>query len=501
MQGFVDDSGDKPKEKCGVFGVYCEDGRVAPAARLTYLGLFALQHRGQESAGIVVSDGNQVRLHKDMGLVQNVFSEELLASMPGKVAIGHVRYSTTGQSLLANAQPLMGRCSKGTIALAHNGNLVNTIELERELERTGAVFQSTLDTELVLHLVARLGGTLEEGVSKCMERMRGSYSMVLMGKDKLIGFRDPYGVRPLCLGKLPNGYVFSSETCALDTVGAEFVEEVPPGEVLVVDTGGLTRLEGVPRRKRALCVFEFIYFARPDSNIDGQNVHLARKAMGMALAREYPVKADLIMAAPDSGICAAIGLSQESGVPYDTGLTKNRYIGRTFIQPTQTMRELGVKLKINPIKDLIKGKRVVVVDDSIVRGTTSRSTVAVLREAGAKEVHVYVAAPPIAYPCYYGIDTSARRELVASSRKVEEVRAYIGADTLRYLSLDSLKGSVGHLKDDLCVACFTGDYPIELPSEGGALKNALERGPGQEARKAGRGDLCAGCDEFSERGQ
>jgi len=446
------------------------------ASELVYLGLYALQHRGQESAGIAASSGTEILLHKAMGLVGEVFTEDALRGLPGRVGIGHVRYSTTGGSRLENAQPLLTRCRYGQVALAHNGNLVNTGELFRELIDSGAIFQSTLDSELILHRLARSSGdSLEDAVESAVRELEGAYALVIMGKDKLIGLRDPYGVRPLCLGKFDGGYVISSESCGISSVDAEFLCDIQPGQMVVIDDSGLSFRQVLEPLGMAVCAFEFIYFARPDSNIDGLNVHLARKRMGYNLAREHPVEADMVIAAPDSGVCAAIGFAEATGIPFDTGLIRNRYVGRTFIQPSQEIRELGVKIKLNPISDLVRGKRIVMVDDSIVRGTTSRKTVEMLRSAGAREVHMYVASPPVRFPCYYGIDTSRERELIASSHSVEEIRELIGADTLCYLSLEGLEASLSSLSGRLCLACLSGRYPIKLPEER-ATKDVLEIG-------------------------
>ena len=466
---------DKPREECGVFGVYGKSPGV-DAASLTYLGLYALQHRGQESAGMATSDGRSVVIHKEMGLVAKVFPDEVLSGLGGHISVGHVRYSTTGSSRVENAQPLLGRCKYGPVAIAHNGNLVNTLDLFKELEAEGSVFQSTLDTEVVLHLVARSEAQdVEEAVRGAARRLQGAYSIIVLAGDKLMAMRDPHAIRPLCLGESQDAYFISSETCGLDTVGARLIRHVGPGEMVTIDGGGVRFSQAVPARRRAVCVFEFIYFARPDSEIDGVNVHLARKRMGQALAHEYPVEADMVIAAPDSGISAAIGFAEALGIPYDTGLTKNRYVGRTFIQPSQTMRELGVRIKLNPIADLVAGKRVVMIDDSIVRGTTSVKTIEMLRSAGAREVHMYVASPPVRYPCYYGIDTSARGELIASNHTIDEIREHLRADSLCYLSLEGLIEAMGPLGGELCLACLDGRYPVELPDAGAGHKHVLER--------------------------
>lgn len=455
---------DHQEEACGVFGIYSNEPDF-DAAALTYLGLYALQHRGQESAGIVVSDGQHLSVQKNMGLVSRVFDRDILGQLKGRMGIGHVRYSTTGSSLLANAQPLVARCSRGMMALAHNGNLVNTESLRLQLENDGAVFQTTTDTEVIINLIARHShDTLPDAIIKAAANLKGSYSLLIMSKDTLIGLRDPYGVHPMCLGKLSNAYILASESCVFSSIGAKFIRDVEPGEIIFIDSDGVRsyNLPKVPRQ--ALCVFEYIYFARPDSNIDGLNVHLARKAMGHQLAKLFKGQADVVIPVPDSGVSTAIGFSEASGIPYDIGLYKNPYVGRTFIQPNQEMRDLGVRIKLNPVEEVLKGKRVVIIDDSIVRGTTSGKIIHLLREAGAKEVHMCISAPPTKYPCYYGIDTSIRKELIASSNSVEEIRRYIEADSLTYLDLEGLSKALAP-KEQLCLACFNGKYPIEIPQE------------------------------------
>ncbi|MHB8170183.1 MAG: amidophosphoribosyltransferase [Thermincolia bacterium] len=457
---------DKPHEECGVFGIYSSDLDIA---RLTYFGLYALQHRGQESAGIAVSDGKHIKLHKDMGLVPEVFDDEILNRLTGKMAIGHVRYSTTGSSLAINAQPLVVHYSRGMIGLAHNGNVTNIATLRRTLESTGSVFQSSIDTEVIVNLIARYAqNSIEDAIMKSMIDLKGSYALLVMTEDKLIGVRDPFGIRPLCLGKLGDAYVLASESCALDTIGAEFIRDVEPGEIVIIDEKGVSSLGSTNKAEKKTCVFEYIYFARPDSNIDGYNVNLVRREMGRQLAREYKVDVDLVISIPDSGTAAARGYAEESGIPFEEGLMKNRYIGRTFIQPSQFMRELAVKLKLNPIVPVLKGKRLVVVDDSIVRGTTSGRIIRMLRAAGAKEIHMLVSSPPVLYPCHYGIDISTREELIAVQKKIDEIRDYIGADGLHYISLEGLikcfdKGG----QKGFCTACFCGKYPIEIPENAG----------------------------------
>ncbi|MEW6660992.1 MAG: amidophosphoribosyltransferase [Bacillota bacterium] len=465
---------DKPREECGVFGIF---GPGMDAAQLSYFGLYALQHRGQESAGIAVSDGREVHLHKNMGLVAEVFNEDNLRTLQGGIAIGHVRYSTTGSSSLVNAQPLVFRYLRGTVALAHNGNLTNAAELRQNLAINGSVFQSTSDSEVIINLIARYGqNPIEEAVMKCMIDLKGAYSLVVMTEDKLLAVRDPYGIRPLCLGKLGEAYVVASESCALDTIGAEFLRDVNPGEIVMIDKNGLNSIKTMAASHRALCFFEFVYLARPDSTIDGETVTAVRREMGRQLAREYPLEADMVVPVPDSGTAAAVGYAEESGIPFKEGLMKNRYIGRTFIQPSQKVRDLGVRLKLNPIRQVLRGQRVVLVDDSIVRGTTSKKIVAMMRDAGVKEVHLLVSSPPVKHPCYYGIDTSARAELIAAQHELDDIARFIGADSLHYLSLEGMLRSAAQEPTNFCVACFSGQYPIEVPPKGRDSKLALERG-------------------------
>ena len=464
---------EQPEEACGVFGVYSND-EECDAAALTYLGLYALQHRGQESAGMVVSDGSHVSVHKNMGLVSNVFNRDILDGLKGRIGIGHVRYSTTGSSLLANAQPLLARCSKGMLAVAHNGNLVNTEELRKELENGGSVFQTTTDTEVIINLIARHSReSLPDAILKAAQSLKGSFSLVLMSKDVLIGMRDPYGFRPMCLGRLADAYILASESCAFTSIGARFIRDIQPGEMVLIDRDGLHSYHLSPVPCQAICIFEYIYFARPDSTIDGLNVHMARKAMGRELAKSFQHEADVVIPVPDTGLSTAIGFAEASGIPYDIGLIKNTYVGRTFIQPNQALRDMGVRIKLNPVESVLQGKRVVIIDDTIVRGTTSGKIIHLLREAGAREVHMCVSAPPITFPCYYGIDTSVRKELIASSHTVEEIRRFIGADSLNYLSLEALYRAV-EPKKDLCVACFKGEYPIAIPQEDSRDKFLLE---------------------------
>lgn len=462
----------RPTEECGVFGIYSPDGEVA---RETYFGLYALQHRGQESAGIAVSDGKEIKLHKDMGLVSEVFNDEIIKGMKGKIAIGHVRYSTSGSSFQINAQPLTFRYYQGMLALAHNGNLTNASRLRQSLTTTGSVFQTSTDSEVIVNLIAKYGqSSIEDSLMKCMIDIKGAYSLVVMTEHKLIGVRDPYGVRPLCLGKLNDGYVLASESCALDTIGAKFIRDVEPGEIVSIDETGVTSRKSMTAPRHATCMFEYVYFARPDSVIDGDGVRNARRAMGRQLAKECPIDADIVISVPDSGTAPAMGYAEEIGLPFEEGLMKNRYIGRTFIQPSQKMREQGVRLKLNAIESIVRDKRVIMVDDSIVRGTTSRKIVQMLREAGVKEVHMLVSSPPVLYPCYYGIDTSQREELIAADHDVEYIRDHIGADSLYYLSQEGILSAMKNPPEKFCMACFNGDYAIEVEKTS-CGKSALEK--------------------------
>ncbi|MDO8885613.1 amidophosphoribosyltransferase [Candidatus Oleimmundimicrobium sp.] len=463
---------DRFEEACGVFGIYAPETDVA---RLTYFGLYALQHRGQESAGIAVSDGTNVLVFKDMGLVPQVFNEQILSTLTGKIAIGHTRYSTTGSNRWENAQPIHKTYHDGTLALAHNGNLVNSRELRKMLTSNGNKFRSTSDSEIIAGLIANFSKeSIEDGIKKTMELLKGGYSVTVVTEDKLIGFRDPYGIRPLSLGKLEGNYVISSETCGFDIVGAEFLRDIEPGEIVVIDEEGLHSEKIISKTHPSLCIFEFVYFARPDSLLYGKLLHNARNEMGKKLAKECPAEADLVIPVPDSGISAAVGYAQSSGIPFGEGMIKNRYVGRTFIQPAQSSRQIGVKMKLNPLKEIIKGKRLVVVDDSIVRGTTSKQIVSMLRDAGAKEIHMRISSPPIEWPCFYGIDTAKRNELVAFSKSVDEIKDFVGADTLGYLSLEGLVSSTGKPRDLFCTACFDGIYPIEIPEEYKLNKQMLE---------------------------
>jgi amidophosphoribosyltransferase len=454
-------------EECGIFGVFGpEDFEAAP---IVYCGLFALQHRGQESCGIAVNQGGNVSVYKDMGLVSEVFRDSVLAELPGRAAIGHVRYSTAGPSIRENAQPLLTRYSKGIMALAHNGNLANTTELREELENQGAIFQTTIDSEIIAYLVARYrvsSETVEEAVGKAMSHLRGAYCLLFLSRGKLIAVRDPLGFRPLCIGRLGDAWVFASETCALDTVGATYVRDVDPGEIVIVDKQGLRSVRDFCREQSHICIFEYIYFARSDSQIGGINVHEARLKAGRLLAEQYPVEADIVLGVPDSGIDAAIGYSEASGIPYGKGFVKNNYVGRTFIKPSQSQRESAVLLKLNPIRAVVAGKRVVMVDDSIVRGTTSARIVHMLKAAGAREVHVRISAPPYLWPCYYGTDIPSADELTARRHTLDQIREQIGADSLGYLQLDSLGSMIGDTDHHYCDACFSGHYPELATDEG-----------------------------------
>lgn len=450
---------ERPRDECGVFAVYGHK----EAAKLTYFGLYALQHRGQESAGIVTSAGNRIFEHKAMGLVPEVFNEEILDHLQGDMALGHVRYSTTGSSMLVNAQPFRVRYSGKSLAIAHNGNIVNARQIRSELEERGSIFQTSMDSEVVLHLIAKsYKSGLEEAMIQTMAQVKGAYSMVVMTEDTLIAAKDPNGFRPLCLGRLDSGYVVASETCALDLVEAEYIREIDPGEIVIIDKEGLRSIPQKIESCKSQCIFELIYFARPDSKVFGQSVYLFRKQQGELLAREFPLKADLVMPFPDSGSYAAIGYSQVSGIPFEMGVIRNHYVGRTFIQPSQSMRDFGVKVKLNPVKELLKDRRVVIIEDSIIRGTTARTRVHTLREIGAREIHMLVSCPPHRFPCHYGIDFSTRGELIAARKSVEEIRDFVGLDSLGYLNIDYLEQATDIPRDDLCFACFTGKYPIPI---------------------------------------
>ncbi|MGL5269242.1 MAG: amidophosphoribosyltransferase [Selenomonadaceae bacterium] len=454
----------KWKEECGVFGVYSHEEDVS---MMTYLGLYALQHRGQESAGIAITDGAWMDVSRGMGLVNEVFRHQVPHMDNQYIAIGHVRYSTTGSSLLANTQPLIVNYSGGKISLAHNGNLTNAAEIRHQLEQDGTIFQTSIDSEVFVNLIARSRKTvIEEKIMESLNKIQGAYCLTIMTENKLIGVRDPQGFRPLCIGKLDNTWVISSESCGLDVVGAEFVRDVEPGEMVVIDEEGLKSYRFAAPTKRASCVFEYIYFARPDSVIDGQSVHDARFMMGRMLARESKFKGDIVISVPDSGTTAATGFAFESGIPFVEGLIKNRYIGRTFIQPTQKKRDTAVQLKLNAIRSAVAGKSVIMVDDSIVRGTTSGKIVRMLRNAGAKEIHMCISSPPIGYPCYYGIDTSVRKELIAATKTVDEIREFIGADSLHFLTIEGLKQCVADVDaEGMCYACFNSAYPVDTPQQ------------------------------------
>lgn len=450
-------------EECGIFGIYGHP----EAANLTYLGLYALQHRGQEGSGICSSDGTKLYLEKSLGLVSEIFNEKVLKKLPGHIAIGHNRYSTTGSSTLENVQPLMATYSLGSIAIAHNGNLIDIDTMRENLEREGAIFQSSSDSEIILHLIARAkSGCPTERIASAVRQISGAFSLLLMTERELIAIRDPYGIRPLALGTLHNAYVIASETCAFDLIGAKYIRDINPGEMLIINENGLNSMKIFNNVKPAYCVFEFIYFARPDSYIfDYTCVNTIRKELGRQLAREHPIDADIVIPVPDSGVPAALGYSEESKIPFEFGLIRNHYVGRTFIEPKQSIRHFGVKVKLNPVRDVLRGKKVVVIDDSIVRGTTSKKIVKMIRElGGAKEVHMRVSSPPTVGPCFYGIDTPTRQELIASTHKVEEIRKYITADSLGYMSIEGLRKIIPN-SDLYCMACFTCKYPIDFQSK------------------------------------
>ena len=461
---------DKFKEECGVFGIFAKED--LDVSSITYYGLYALQHRGQESAGIAVSDNKRIECHKDMGLVADVFNQENLKAMKGSIAIGHVRYSTTGASNVVNAQPIIGKYKLGSIAIAHNGNLVNADVIRELLEDCGCIFQTSIDSEVILNLIARGAKRgIERAVVDAIQAVKGSYAIVLLTEDKLIGVRDPNGIRPLCIGKINDSYILCSESCALDAVGAELVRDVRPGEIVIIDKDGLKSISFAERIKPETCAFEYIYFARPDSIIDGINVYSARIAAGKQLFIESTVEADIVIGVPDSGIQAAMGYAKASGVPYDTGFIKNKYVARTFIAPSQELRERAVSVKLNPLKVNVEGKRVILIDDSIVRGTTSRRLVDLLRKAGATEVHFRAASPVVKYPCYFGIDTPYRKELIGAQQDIDSIREEIGADSLAYLSIEGLLAALGG-KNKFCLGCFNGTYPVAAPIE--AAKDHLE---------------------------
>jgi len=462
---------DKPREACGVFGIYAPGEDVA---RISYFAIYTLQHRGQESAGIATGDGQRISVYARMGLVAQVFNEEVLAGLRGKVAIGHNRYSTTGSSKQINVQPMLAEGPLGAIAVGHNGNLVNAGQLRREMLAEGHVFSTTSDTEQIAKLFAFSPGyTWVERIRAAMLRMRGAYSLVAMTRDALFAVRDPWGVRPLAIGNLKGRWVVASESCALDTIGAEFVRDVEPGEIVQIDENGLHSQVGLPAARHSLCIFEFIYFARPDSIIEGRLLYSAREEMGRQLAREHPVEADIVIGVPDSATAAGIGYARQSGIPFTEGLIKSRYIGRTFIQPEQNLREMGINLKFNAMPGVLAGKRVIVVDDSIVRGTTTRPLVRLIRKAGAREVHVRISSPPYGHPCVLGVDTARRKELIAARMSVPEIERYIEANSLGYLSREGLLQAIALPSKHFCQACFTGSYP--MPVEVEVDKLALER--------------------------
>jgi amidophosphoribosyltransferase len=453
---------DKLKDECGIFGIFGHP----EAASLTSLGLYALQHRGQESAGIASGDGEGMRVARGMGQVADVFKEEMLQKLPGHLAIGHTRYSTAGESKIENAQPFLIDCAHGQIAVAHNGNLVNARELRDELVRSGSIFQTTSDTEVVLHLYARSKAhAIEEALIESLSQVRGAFSCLLLTKSRLIAARDPHGFRPLVLGRLGDAYVVCSETCALDLIDAQYVRDVEPGELLVISDGGLRSLRPFPPMPLAHCVFEHVYFARPDSYVFGRSVNEVRTNLGRILAHEAPAAADVVVPIPDSGVCAAIGFAEQAALPLRMGLIRNHYVGRTFIQPQQGIRHLSVKVKLNPVRSILEGKRVVLLDDSIVRGTTSRKIVKMVKAAGAREVHLRISCPPTVAPCFYGVDTPSRGELIAATHSVEEVRKYVGADSLAYLSIDGLRAAVGPEQGSYCTSCYTGVYPVAFPRD------------------------------------
>ncbi len=460
-----------PKHECGVCGIFGHED----AAKLSYFGLYALQHRGQESAGIVSSDGRKVNIYKNMGLVPEVFSEETLQKLTGHLAIGHVRYSTTGASNIINTQPLMVNHKGTTLAVAHNGNLVNSIELRRNLEEQGSIFQTTMDSEIVLHLMAKsahLG--LERALWESFSSLKGAYSLLLMTENTMVAVRDPNGFRPLCLGKLKNGgWIVASETCALDLIEATYVRDIKPGEILIINEKEMLSIFPWSKRNSSFCIFENVYFARPDSEIFGINVYEARKRMGMILAREYPIDGDFVMPFPDSGNYAALGYSQESGIPLEFGVIRNHYVGRTFIQPTQSMRDFNVRVKLNPVRSFLKGKKVIIVEDSVIRGTTGKSRVRSLRDAGAKEVHMVVSCPPTRHACYYGIDFPSTDQLIACNHTTQQIAEKLGLDSIYYLSKEGLVEATGLPKDHFCLACFDGNYPVAPDLS--FSKNALDR--------------------------
>jgi amidophosphoribosyltransferase len=463
---------DKFRDECGVFGIFGHP----EAANMTYLGLYALQHRGQESAGIAASDGNLVRVSKAMGYVADVFDSQTLGQLPGRTAIGHVRYSTAGESRLANAQPFLIECAHGQISICHNGNLVNADGLRNELVRQGSIFQSSSDTEVVLHLYARSQAhSIEDALVDSVTQVQGAFSFLLLARDRLIAVRDPHGFRPLALGRLDDAFVVCSETCAMDLIGATYIRDVEPGEVLVITAGGLRSIRPFAPAPLAHCVFEHVYFSRPDSYVFGKSVNEVRTNLGRILAREQRVDADVIVPVPDSGVCAAMGYADEANIPLRMGLIRNHYVGRTFIQPQSAIRHFGVRVKLNPVRSILEGRRVVLVDDSLVRGTTSRKIVRMVRATGAKEVHIRISCPPTISPCFYGVDTPRRSELIAATHTLDEIRTYLDADSVAYLSLEGLMSAVGDGGGGYCSSCYTGQYPVAFPrDEKSALQLALK---------------------------
>jgi amidophosphoribosyltransferase len=446
-------------DHCGVFGIFGHP----EASKMAYLGLYALQHRGQESAGIASTDGANVHVHKSLGHVQEIFTPDVIAQLPGAAAIGHTRYSTAGDNSLMNAQPVVIDCNKGKLALGHNGNLTNALEVRRRLEHRGSIFQTTSDTEVIVHLIARSSArNLSGAIADALNQVEGAYSLLLLTRDEIYAIRDPRGFRPLCLGRLNGAWVAASETCAFDLIDAEYVREVEPGEMVRISRSGLESIRFAPDKPHQYCIFEHVYFSRPDSVVFGRPVNESRERLGRLLAQEHPAQADLVTPVPDSGVPAAIGFAAESGIPFQMGLIRNHYIGRTFIEPEQAIRDFGVKLKLNPVRRMLEGKRVVLVDDSIVRGTTSRKIVRLVREAGATEVHVRISCPPTISPCYYGVDTPRREELIGANKSIEQIREFLGADSLGYLSLKSLRAAVEDTERKFCTSCYTGSYPTEL---------------------------------------
>ncbi len=474
---------DYPKHYCGVFGIYGHPN----AAELTYYGLYALQHRGQESAGIVTSDGVQFRVHRGMGLVPQIFTGEVLHDLVGKNAVGHTRYSTTGSSHIRNAQPLTVDCARGQLAIAHNGNLTNAAQLRDELEARGSIFQTTVDSEIILHLMAQPAKDGESSLLQSIRSIEGAYSLVIMTEHELIGVRDPHGFRPLCIGQVDGAWVLSSETCALDLIHAKFVRDVAPGEIVIINERGLRSIQAFPEhQRRAFCVFEYVYFARPDSTINDRNVYKVRVEMGRQLARENPIAADIVVPVPDSGNCAALGYSLESGIPYEMAFVRNHYVGRSFLQPSQLIRDFAVRVKLNLIGDLVRGKRVIIVDDSIVRGTTCKTRVNSLKEAGATEVHVLVSCPPHMNPCVYGIDFPDRSKLMAANYSLDNIRNYLNADSLHYLSQDGMVAATKLPRDNFCMACYDGNYPVKYDPK--LEKNIMEQ---RRARTESLGEALA----------